>query len=503
MKKTLFALMFVFAACALFSKETQLTVYNQNFGVVKEQLSLELKKGENEVTLSNLASQLEPASVILRDAANPGALKILEQNFEPDPLSQGKLLSKYEGKLLDFETTEYDENLKVVVKKTKTGKVLRSGYASGATGYDRYGNPYMYNQPAAYQSSPIIELDGKMLFSLPGIPLFKSLGENPFINPTLYWKLWSDEGGKREAELSYITDGISWSAAYDVLAPEKGDEMDVVGWVNIDNHCGKDFENAGVKLMAGDPNKLKANANMNNAYAGRAMAMDAAAANSVTQKDFDEYHMYTLPRRVNLLDSEKKQIEFMRVAGVKAKRLYVYDGFKKDARFNGYDNYYMRTQPDLGSSSGRDVWTMMEFRNTKENNLGMPLPRGDVKVYRRDSDGRNEFVGEDKIDHTPENETARIYLGNAFDLVGERKKANFKIDNNRSSCDEDFSIVLRNHKKEKVAVNVVEHLYRSATWEVTESSDIFKKNDSSTIEFRVEVEPEKDRIVTYHVNYTW
>jgi len=112
-------------------------------------------------------------------------------------------------------------------------------------------------------------------------------------------------------------------------------------------------------------------------------------------------------------------------------------------------------------------------------------------------------VGEDKIDHTPENETARIYLGNAFDLVGERKKANFKIDNNRSSCDEDFSIVLRNHKKEKVAVNVVEHLYRSATWEVTESSDIFKKNDSSTIEFRVEVEPEKDRIVTYHVNYTW
>ena len=500
MKNILFALMLVFAVGVLSGEETQLTVYNQNFGVVKEKLSLELKKGENEVPLSNLASQLEPASVILRDTVNPGALKILEQNFESDPISQGKLLSKYEGKQLDFETTEYDENLKVVVKKIKTGKVIRSGYASGTNSYDRYGNPYMYNPP---QSSPIIELDGKILFSLPGIPLFKSLGDKAFINPTLFWKLWSDEGGKREAELSYLTDGISWSATYDVLAPEKGDEMDVVGWVSIDNHCGKDFENTGIKLMAGDPNKLKGNANMNAAYGGRAMAMDAAAANAVTQKDFDEYHMYNLPRKVSLLDSEKKQIEFMRVAGVKAKRLYVYDGFKKDSRFNGYDSYYMRTQPDLGSSSNRDVWTMMEFKNTKENNLGMPLPRGDVKVYRRDSDGRNEFVGEDKIDHTPENETARIYLGNAFDLVGERKKANFKIDNNRSSCDEDFSVILRNHKKEKVAVNVVEHLYRSATWEITESSDIFKKNDSSTIEFRVEVEPEKDRIVTYHVNYTW
>jgi len=497
MKKILFASMFVFAACALSSQETQLTVYNQNFGVVKEKLSLDLKKGENDVPLSNLASQLEPASVILRDTANPGALKILEQNFEPEPLSQGKLLSKYEGRNLDFEIMEYDEAAKVTKKVIKTAKILRSGNNTNTNAYN------LYNQPAYYATSAIVEMEGIIRFSLPGTPLFKSLGEKAFINPTLYWKLWSDEGGKREAELSYITDGISWSATYDVLAPEKGDEMDVVGWVNIDNHCGKDFENTGLKLMAGDPNKLKANANMNNAYGGRAMAMDAVAANSVTQKDFDEYHMYNLPRRVNLLDSEKKQIEFMRVAGVKAKRLYVYDGFKKDARFNGYDNYYMRTQPDLGTSSNRDVWTMMEFKNTKENNLGMPLPRGDVKVYRRDSDGRNEFVGEDKIDHTPENETARIYLGNAFDLVGERKKANFKIDNNRSSCDEDFSIVLRNHKKEKVAVNVVEHLYRSATWEVTESSDIFKKNDSSTIEFRVEVEPEKDRIVTYHVNYTW
>ena len=503
MKRILVASAFVLVAWSLAGEETQLTVYNQNFGVVKEKLSLDLKKGENDISLSNLSVQLEPTSVILRDLGKPDALKILEQNFESDPLSQGKLLSKYEGKFLDFEVLEYDETLKASKKVIKTAKILRSGY-SPRTNTNRYANPYAYYNPPDYSSgSAIIEMNGNILFSLPGTPLFKSLGENAFINPTLSWKLWSGESGKRDAELSYLTGGINWSATYDVLAPEKGDEMDVVGWVNINNQSGKDFGNTRIKLMAGDLNKLKPDQRNDAMYAGRAMEAVASDSMQVTQKNFDEYHMYNLPRKVNLLDREAKQIEFMRASGVKAKRLYIYDGFKKDSRFANYDNYYMRTQPDFGSSSNQKIWTMMEFKNSKENNLGLPLPKGEVKVYRKDSDNRNEFIGEDKIDHTPENEIARIYLGNAFDLVGERKKANFKIDNSRSACDEDFTIVLRNHKKEKVAVNVVEHLYRSASWEISENSDIFKKNDSNTIEFRVEVEPEKERTITYHVSYSW
>lgn len=210
----------------------------------------------------------------------------------------------------------------------------------------------------------------------------------------------------------------------------------------------------------------------------------------------------TLCPATTLLDREIKQVEFVRAANVPAKRIYVYDGFKTNERYRGWDYYNIRQQPDYGTDCNRKVWVMLEFQNTEKSHLGMPLPKGTVKVYRRDTDGRNEFIGEDRIDHTPKDETVRLYTGNAFDIAGERRQTNFKLDHNKFA-DESFEIKVRNHKKEEVEVRIIEHLYRWIQWEITEKSNVFLKTDARTVEFRVPLKPDEEKVVTYSVHYTW
>jgi hypothetical protein len=222
----------------------------------------------------------------------------------------------------------------------------------------------------------------------------------------------------------------------------------------------------------------------------------------VTERAFEEYHLYTLARPTTVLDREIKQVEFVRAADVPAKRVYVYDGFKEE-RYRGWGYDSIRRQADYGTDCNKKVWTMLEFENSEKAHLGMPLPKGKVKVYRRDADGRSEFIGEDRIDHTPRDETVRLYTGNAFDLAGERRQTNFKLDNRGNMADESFEIKVRNHKKEEVEVRIIEHLYRWFQWEITEKSNIFLKTDARTIEFRVPVKPDEEKVVTYSVHYTW
>jgi len=495
-------LLFTLIALSTCAAQTQLTVYNQNFAVVKENRSLALRQGENEIRVSDITAHLEPESVVLRDLRQPGSIQILEQNYESDPLSEGLLLRKSEGRILDFEVTVPQTGEKKIVK----GRILRSGYVPHTSALRRYGQQYSYSQmvysdPQA-GGQPIVEVDGKIQFGLPGKPIFDALDPKAFLKPTLLWRLLTNVAGTHEVEFSYLTGGMRWEANYNAVAPEKGDAFDIIGWVTIENMSGRDFENAKVKLMAGDVARVT----QGGVVGGNvAMARDEMTVGgpAVTERAFEEYHLYTLERSASVLDREIKQVEFVRAANVPAERVYVYDGVKIDAQYRGWDYNSIRTRPEYGTVSNSKVWVMLEFKNSEKSHLGMPLPKGKVKVYRRDADGRNEFVGEDQIDHTPTDETVRLYTGNAFDLVGERRQTDFRLDSSGHWADESFEIKVRNHKKEAVKVRVVEHMYRWVQWQLTTSSMESAKTDARTIEFRPTIAAGGEVVLRYTVHYIW
>src|SRR5581483_2399315 len=288
-----------------------LTIYNQNFFVARERFPLDLKNGINHVEYAGIAAHLEPDSVILRD---PGgrSLQILEQNYRNDPVSQELLLSLYEGKTIDFLLPSNQ-----MVK----GNIVRSGYVSAVN--------YAQNYQQPNYSQPIIEVDGVLRFGLPGQPLFPALTGDSILKPTLSWALQTSAPGKFDAEISYVSGGMSWQADYNLVFVDisngKSDLLDMVGWITMHNQSGKTFENARIKLLAGDVNKIE-NITARNVYAA-AKAMDEAAAAPpvVREKSFDEFHLYTLERSATLHDNETKQVEFVRATGIHAQRIYVYD----------------------------------------------------------------------------------------------------------------------------------------------------------------------------------
>jgi len=486
----LFLLALGSASFAQQSSPPSLTIYNQDFAVVREELPLDLKSGENQVNANDITTRLEPDSVILRDPTGKHSLQILEQNYRADPVSQVSLLSLYEGRTIDFELPDHT---------TVKGKVVRSGFVRAD-----YFNMNGYQQYPA-QEDPIIEVDGRLRFGLPGTPIFPDLTADTILKPRLEWLLSTDKSGKFPAEFSYVTGGFTWQADYNIVAPEKGALVDIVGWVTMNNHSGKTFENARIKLMAGDVNKLAAG--RGGAIAGRIqtdMLNGQVAPPAVSEKAFDEYHLYTLERRTTLRDRETKEVEFIRAAAVTTKQLYIYDGLKLDPnRYYGWGWDNIRNDHSYGTESNPKIWVMREFRNSEANHLGMPLPKGRVRFYRRNDDGQIEFTGENTIEHTPRDETVRIYTGNAFEIVGERRRTDYTVDSNRRVANESFEIKLRNHKKEPVEVRVVEHLYRAMNWEIASSSVEYAKTDSHTIEFPVTIAPDTEKVITYAAHYTW
>ena len=477
-----------------------LTIYNQNFAVVRQQVPLDLKAGTTSVRMTDITMHLEPDSVILRDSTGKRPLQVLEQNYRADPVSEALLLSLYEGKTINFLVQHGDK------QETVPGKIIRSGYAPhNAIAQSRYGGQYYQTQMAYAQETeqPIIEMEGQIRFGLPGTPIFPALADDTILKPTLQWLLGSDKTGPMSAELSYVTGGFTWEADYNIVAPEKGDLVDIMGWVTMDNQSGKDFQNARIKLMAGDVSKIQQGQLMQ--YAARAQATDMVAQEpTVTEKAFDEYHLYTLARPTTLHDRETKQVEFVRANGVASRQLYIYDGLRLDPnRYGGWNMEMIRNNSEYGTESNPKIWVMREFTNSEANHLGMPLPKGRVRFYRRNDDGQMEFTGENVIDHTPRDEKIRVYTGNAFDLTGERRRTDYKIDNGKHTVDESFEIKIRNHKKEPVEIRVVEHLYRWLNWDIPVHSDAFHKTDSKTIEFPVTIAPDEEKKITYTAHYSW
>jgi len=494
------------------SAEPALTIYNQNFAVVRDTVPLDLKTGANAVTYANATAQVEPDSVILRDPAGKHSLQILEQNYRNDPVSQELLLSLFEGKTINFQFERMKDN--TLVRDTIPGKIVRSGYVPGG------GN-----------TQPIIEVNGDLQFTLPGQPLFPDLGSDTILKPAFNWLLQSDKPGAFDAEVGYVTGGFDWSASYNLVSPEKGDQCDLVGWITMNNTSGKTFENAKIQLLAGDVNKIQQPINDWGGRLRKAMPMMAMGgvvdAPAVTEKAFDEFHLYSIPRLTTLHDRETKQVGFVHAEKMFAPTLYVYDGAA------GYQFYGLNYDRNYGQSDNKKIIVQREFKNAETNQLGIALPAGKLRFYRRDSDGQLQFVGENTIDHTPRNETIRVTTGNAFDLVGERKQTDFKVNlvgntgnapdidpatglpfkNSTAATndvppppwiDETFEIKLRNRKKtDAVEIRVVEHLYRWSNWSITAKSDDFVKKDSQTIEFRIPVKPDEEKTVTYTVHYSW
>jgi hypothetical protein len=487
-----FVCVFAFCSCLLAqqSRRASLTIYNQDFAVVRQDLPLDLKAGENHINVNDITSHLEPESVILRDATGKHIVNVLEQNYRADPVSQFSLLSLYEGRTIDFEQPDHT---------TVKGKIVRSGYVR-----PDYFNMNGYGQNFPGQEEAIVEVNGQLRFGLPGTPIFPDLTAETILKPRLEWLLATDKPGAFTGELSYVSGGMTWQADYNIVAPEKGDVVEIVGWVTIDNCSGKTFEDARIKLMAGDVNKIQGRPGERVAVYAQMGAVGGNVAPPVTEKAFDEYHLYTLERSTTLRDRETKQVEFIHAAGVATKQIYIYDGMKIDPnRYNGWNWDNFRNDHSYGTESNPKIWVMREFKNSEANHLGMPLPKGRVRFYRRADDGQVEFTGENTIDHTPHDEVVRIYTGNAFDIAGERRRIDYTVDNGKRTATESFEIKLRNHKKEAAEVRVIEHLYRAVNWDIPSKSDDFTRKDSHTIEFPVTIAPEEEKTITYTAHYTW
>jgi len=476
-----------------------LTIYNQSFAVARTSLDLDLQPGLNEITTTRVTGALEPDSVVLRNAATRAPIQVLEQNYDAGIVNQQWLLQKYEGKTIDFQVST-PQGLQAL-----PGKIIRAGFNRPAT-YAANGQ-YINGQ----QGEPLIEFNGHMQFSLPGLPLFPSATDGLLLKPTLRWQINSNSAAHIAAELAYITGGFGWDATYNVIAPDNpnvtaAEKVDVLGWVTIHNQSGSDFTQARIKLMAGDVAKIREGGGYGGgmgALAKNALVMeDAVSSPAVTQKAFDDFHLYDLNRTVALRDGETKQVQFIDASDVSMKRNYVYNGLGAQIQPIYPGNVYQNQGYGLGNENTKVV-VVEEIKNSEPNHLGMPLPAGRVRLYRRDADGQMEFVGESLIGHTPAEETVKIPTGSAFDLKGTRRQTNFHVNCNGHEMDESFEITVSNQKLHPVTVSVIEQMYRCENWEITSKTSDFKKRDSHTLEFPLQVPAKGKTVLTYTVHYTW
>ena len=453
------------------------------YGVVRETRPITLEKGENTLRFADVAAGIDPTTVAFQSLTDP-ATAVLEQNYEYDLVSPDKLLEKYVG---------------------KTVKLRRS--ASGGEGGKE---EVIEGELLANDGGNLVMKAGGQVrvIARQGISEIALADAGGLITqPTLVWKLSTDAGGKQMARVTYQTDGLTWRADYSFVVAPDDKSVDVSAWVTLLNESGKSYPDAALKLVAGDVQRIQPPQQGYGQFAARggAMAMKAAEAAGFQEKSFFEYHLYTLGRRTSLGDNSTKQIElFPGVSNVPAEKVFVYYGLPEQMRLYRYNGSQPNTDRDLGTEMNKQVDTYLRLVNSGKNGMGMPLPAGRIRVYKRDpADDSQEFIGEDVIQHTPREEKVLVKLGSAFDLVGERRQTDFTVDLNGHVVTESFEIKLRNRKKEPVTILVKENLFRWANWEITASSDKWEKQDSRTIHFPIVVKPDEERVVTYTVKYTW
>ena len=445
-----------------------LTVYNQGTALVRDRRQFSLAAGVTEIAFSDVAAQIDPSSVLFLSVTDPDGTSVLEQNYAYDLVGATALLDKY-----------LDEEIRVV---TQDGVAYEGCLLSGRGDIILQG---------ADGRVTVVRLDNIQEFSFPDLP------SGLITRPTLLWRVLAEQAGRHDVEVTYLTGGINWQADYVLLLAEDDSRIDLDGWVTLTNNSGTTFEDAQLKLIAGDLQRLR--------QAGYAVEEVMAAAptdamTEVQQREFFEYHLYEIPRLVTVADREIKQIEFVSAPGVASDKFFVYDGMQcRGGYWTCSFSGYLQSDPTYGVVTNPQVMVMVEF-DTDE--VGADLPAGRVRVYQEDIDGSALLIGEDTINHTPEGETVRLYVGDAFDIVGERIQADFQRPSN-NSLQETYEITLRNHKDEAVEVRVVEHLFRWSEWCILDSNAEYTQMDASNIEFRVHIPAEGETTVRYTVLYTW
>ncbi len=446
------------------------------YAMIRQERPLRLENGRSTVKFTDVAALIDPTTVTFTSLSEPRT-RVLEQNFQFDLVSTDKLLLKYLDRPITVERAFGNQVV------TSSGTLL-----SAVDGLVLRADDGSIHALRGYTSVRFPDLPG---------------GLNT--KPTLVWDILSPRAGEQRTRVTYQTGGITWWADYNLIFNDGKDAnsglLDLSAWVSIINQSGATYPDAKLKLIAGDVHRVENQPQP--MLAKRALEMSAAVADAAgfEQKPFFEFHLYTLGRPTTLPNNSTKQIElFDQARQVPAKKVLVYYGLNVGPY--AYPNPV--TDRDFGVQSNKKVDVYLEFRNDKQYGLGMPLPAGRIRVSQLDAaDTSLEFIGEDRIDHTPKDETVRVKLGSAFDVVGERRQTDFAVDNRAHWLEEAFEIKLRNHKEQPVEVLVKENLYRWSNWQILSKTHDFTKEDARTIVFPVRVAKDGEATVKYRVRYTW
>lgn len=468
-------------------KNREVTVYNINLALIKETRTVNLKKGMNRVEIQEIATDIDSTSVRIVPLSDP-SIKVIDQNFQYDLLSESKLLEKYIGKRIKVITRDGKAEEGYLVG----GYQLQREWRDGEYRTMRYWPNLIIAEDPAKGPVKILRWDTQSISQI----LLPQIPEGLRSTPVLVWNLESEKEGKQEIQLSYLTRGMEWRADYALTLSAEERSVDLSGWITLRNNCGLSFKGVNLKLIAGDvyrPPTERYYLTAEGPPIGGPVPVP-----QFTERTFFEYHLYDLQRKVDVENNETKQIEFVTASKVPVSKLYIYDGARYDLS-RIYDSWYRRNE-EFGLESHNKVYVAISLENSKENNLGIPLPRGTIRVYKADDSGSPQFVGENIIDHTPKDERIEIRIGDAFDLVGERRRTNFRrIAENVT--EESYEIKVRNHKEVPVTVKVVEHLYRSVDWTIIQSSQEYVKKDAQTINFILEIPKGGEGSLTYTVRY--
>lgn len=442
-------------------EKVAITVYNSNLGLVKDTRTLRLPRGASQLRFMDVAQQINPATVHIKSLTAPNAMNVIEQSYEYDLLNPQKLLDKYVGQELTLVLRRVENNTERLLPTRAT---LLSNNAG-----------------------QVWQIEGQIVINPTNIAeiRFERLPQDLIAKPTLVWTLNNTGAETHTVEASYLTQGLNWRADYVVVVNQNDTKADLNGWVTLTNTSGTAYRNAELKLVAGDVNRVRDEVQM--AKTMRAMEVAAAApAPQFQEQSFFEYHLYTLQRTTTVKDNETKQINLLSSSNFNVKKELVLNG----------QQYYYQGYNNPGEPIKEKVGVYIEFKNSKDNDLGQPLPAGIVRVYKADQSGAQQFIGENRIDHTPKDESVRVKLGDAFDIVAERKQTDYKAIARRV-FEYAYEIRIRNHKDEPVTVIVNEPI--GGDWEIVNSTFPAEKTAAFAARFNVPVAKDGEAVLAYRV----
>ena len=443
-------------------QSVNITVYNSNLGLVRETRRLNLPSGRTALRFADVTAQIRPETVHLASLTAPSALRILEQNYQYDLLNPAKLLDKFVGREITLVLRRYQNN-------TESFEPVQATLLS-----NNGGQVWRINGQIVINPTNIAEIR------------FPDLPKNLVATPTLVWDVDNNDTGSQTVEASYLTNGMNWRADYVLVVNADDTKGDLQGWVTLTNASGATFEDARLQLVAGDVNRV-VDQNRNAALAGAMMRKQAADEAEFKEQGFFEYHLYTLQRPTTIRDNETKQVSLLEASGFDVKKEFVLNG----------QHYYYTGYNSPGQAIKEKIGVFVQFRNSQTNKLGMPLPAGTIRLYKKDDKGNQQFIGEDTIDHTPKDEDVRVKVGDAFDIVAERKQMDYKVLASGHLYEYAYEIKIRNHKDTPVNVIVNEPI--GGDWEMVSSTFEAKKTAAFAAQFNVPVAKNGEATLSYRV----